>query len=83
MKKKDKSCQCHLCFTLSPSHDKIRAALPGELKPRFDEIMNEFISFGEDTAYYHAILDGSWPSAVEHLERALEEAKKIRKSRDK
>jgi hypothetical protein len=31
-----------------------------------------------DRDYYRAVLDGSWPSSVEVLERALERAKEKR-----
>jgi len=39
--------------------------------------MNRTLNAEFDSAYYKCIMDGSWPTSVEILERALEKAKKL------
>ena len=42
------------------------------------EVFNNLICAEADNDYYQCILAGTWPTAVEQLEYALEKAKKFR-----
>lgn len=46
-----------------------------------EEFMNRWIDGGMDADVNQSILDGTWPTAVEHLEAALENAIKLRKEK--
>ena len=43
----------------------------------YSQLFDLWAQISEDLNYNEAILDGSWPSAVEQLERALIKAKEI------
>jgi hypothetical protein len=68
-------CDCRLC-TYSR---KVRAIKnrrdPQEMATIIDELMDANYSMGADLEYDEAVLNGSWPSAVDILEGALERAK--------
>ena len=78
----ERVCHCDWC-KLS---DRIKAAKAStdseEAKDMIDYLANELIMTSEDNNYHDAIMDGSWPSAVEQLERALENAKNVRRKQD-
>lgn len=42
------------------------------------EFFNWFLCADADNNYYECILDGTWPQAIEILERSLEKAKKYK-----
>jgi hypothetical protein len=82
--KKRKTCTCDICKRYR-KWDKFLKKYPFTRKDRefLDEIfldlnMTEF-NYGVD----EAILDGSWPSAIEQLQRALVKAVDIKKRRNK
>lgn len=49
----------------------------GELKAEIKQLKNENITLAFDLNYYKAILDGSWPQAIEILTRAIKKAKAL------
>lgn len=73
--KKKRGCFCKMCQFYSPAADEIIKVLPPLLRERFRDIMDEWMQVGEDASYYRAILDGSWPTSIAHLEAALEKAR--------
>jgi hypothetical protein len=40
-----------------------------------NDLMNQLVQVEEDLSYHEVVLNGSWPSSVEILERALATAK--------
>jgi hypothetical protein len=69
-------CPCKLCLIYFPAIREIRQALPSHLKGKFDLLVNDWEGNAQDANYYRAILDGSWPTAKEHLLGALNKVKK-------
>ena len=72
--------RCRICR----QHRRIKAVKRrggvNEMRALIEELHNETGEAEEDVAYHRAILDGSWPSSVEILERALERARLQRKA---
>lgn len=69
-------CTCRTCTNIA----KWRAALDirtPEGEEAFQEILIEMEAIATDLGWYQAIHEGTWPQAVEILERALEKAKKV------
>ena len=70
-------CNCELCKL----NDLRTKALESDDIEFVKEVLKEFadlwLNADDDASYYHCILDGSWPSAVEILTNSLEKAKKI------
>ena len=76
---------CAICAESRKFNKSIRAARSGsrtQIEKHIKEWFNAYINESADNNYYHAILDGSWPSAVEILERALEKAKQMAAERE-
>lgn len=59
------TCKCQLCKDLKHLEDCGVS----------EDFINRWINEGQDAAVNKAILDGTWPSALEWLEGALEKAK--------
>lgn len=57
------------------------AALPDEQRPFFEDMYESLGYVQNDLDHANVILDGSWPSAVPQLQRALEDAWKIARER--
>ena len=68
-------CNCDLCLYSRKVRGIISRRNVDELIATVDELMNENHNIGFDLDYANCVLDGSWPSAVEQLERALEKAR--------
>lgn len=64
------TCECQLCKDIK--HLSERGVS--------EEFMDRWLNEGMDADYNAAILDGSWPHAVERLQHALEKAIKIREN---
>lgn len=73
-------CQCEFCKLSRHADEVIATRDPDALILLVEELLNMICNIGEDRSYKSCILDGSWPSAVEQLERALDKAKKIREA---
>lgn len=76
-KHKDAPCQCDICKHGNRFYEII-AMLPEDAKQWMSRHYDTFLSISEDLSYRCAIMDGTWPSAVEQLTRALAEAKRLR-----
>lgn len=78
----DIECACSQC----ERYRKIKKALAfedvEELKQIVNELLDSVMFLEEDLDYKNCILDGSWPSAVEQLKKALKKAEKIAKERN-
>lgn len=74
-------CNCKLCQRNRVFDAKI-AALPEEHRGYFESLYEGLMDTEMDNDYQNAILDGSWHSAVEILEDALQRAKKKRAERE-
>lgn len=70
-----KQCDCEFCKE-SKRMREIVARLPGEDAKWLTEFYNKHLNLAMDEEYNRHILNGSWPSSVRILTRALEEAKK-------
>ena len=68
---------CHICKQ-SEMVKRIQSKLPEREAKEFRDFVNEYVNIEMDLNYHQAIMDGSWPSAVEQLTDALEKAKRIR-----
>jgi hypothetical protein len=64
----DKHCELTACY-------KSLQAENAKLKEERDEWRNKCIMAEDDANYYHAIFDGSWPTAIETLEARLKALK--------
>lgn len=68
-------CICRLCEKSRKLTDIISRRNVDELIVAVDDLHNENYNIGADLEYLQCVMNGSWPSAVEQLERALEMAK--------
>jgi hypothetical protein len=73
--KQGKTCDCTICKYSRKVEGVIERRDPDELIAVVKELMDASYNMGHDLDYANCVLDGSWPSAVEQLERALERAK--------
>lgn len=67
-------CRCDLCRRHRHIRATIKSGAREELCKLIDELSDQLLEVEDDRDYYAAILDGSWPSAVELLQQALKEA---------
>lgn len=74
----ERICSCEWCMIDHPFYKKMKSFLPSEDFKIFDKIFDENFHNGEDLSYYKCIMDGSWPSSVEILKNALDNAIKVR-----
>ena len=75
MKTKDCRCQFSKDFEFMI---RLLPNVPERFRKQLEEFFHRAWTEQEDADYNNCILDGSWPSSVEQLERALENAKKRR-----
>lgn len=68
-------CNCSLCLYSRRVRGIISRRNVDELIATVNELMDANYGIGEDLDVAEAVLNGSWPSAVSQLERALEKAK--------
>lgn len=68
------TCECNVCQTLRRWRTVLQIDTP-EKEAVFNEIVETWENESMDADYYRAIMDGSWPSAVELLENALDKAR--------
>lgn len=62
------TCQCQTCKDIRHLREKGVS----------EDFMDRWINESLDASVNASILDGSWPSAVEFLEKALENARKMK-----
>lgn len=67
-------CQCALCTRHRHVRATIQSGTREELCKLIDELSEQLLEVECDRDYRAAILDGSWPGAVELLQRALKDA---------
>ena len=72
------NCNCTLHQQIKRWKDALNPQTP-EAEAAFNEMLDAWENAETDVHYYRAILDGSWPTAVEQLTAALEGAKKVRR----
>ncbi len=53
------------------------------LRAEIKRLRNENLIISDDSDYYRCIFDGSWPSAIEILERKIKEIKAKKKEKKK
>lgn len=75
-------CNCSVHRTIRAWQKAINPQTP-EAEDAFYEMLEAWEDAETDASYYRAILDGSWPSAVEQLTEALEKAKALREMTSK
>ena len=77
-----KQCTCELC---ERHREVVRVADSSDvpsMKSLILRLHEELAMTGEDLCYLRCIMDGSWPSAVEQLEKALALAKEKARNAD-
>jgi orotate phosphoribosyltransferase len=73
-------CKCGICAYSAKVKQGIAARDPDVLIELVRELMNANYHVGMDLNYANTVLEGSWPSAVEQLERALRRARAFRRA---
>ena len=63
------ACDCETCKYLAEFQTRLNA-IPEEHRAFFDDLMQRYESACTDRDVNASILDGSWPSAKEHIEFA-------------
>lgn len=79
---KTNGCNCDVCNN-NRSHDAHIQMIPESERQFFEMIYDQLLNTQFDNEYYKAIMEGSWPSAVPILERALANAKQMQLEREK
>jgi len=69
------NCNCEFCVLGEKIEDTIASKDVDRLISLVRELQNELLYTSDDLDHLKVIMDGSWPSAVEQLEKALEKAK--------
>jgi len=72
---KKKSCKCQFCKDYAWLNNELLPAVPKKMRKRVDAFFSNAWNAQEDLSYKAAILDGSWPDAVQILGWHLESAK--------
>jgi len=75
---KNYKCNCRICKLHKLEQKALRSNNIGFVKKTLKEFAGLYGDANYDNDYYRCVMNGSWPSAVEQLEEALEKAKKIR-----
>ena len=74
--------KCRICWESHVRDVVLESVDFGLMADLIDQLMDTLCSVGESEAYYKCILNGSWFSSVEILERSLENAKKLREKQN-
>lgn len=77
------ACPCEICARYQRFRMVMSSGSRVKLRQLARAIFDELYSVEEDLEYKNAILDGSWPTAVEHLEEALRAAKAKKAMKEK
>ena len=72
---KRKKCNCNVCKQSATIKKVLRGRNVKAMRGMIEHLFGELIQAQEDNGYYEAIIGGSWHSAVEQLECALNRAK--------
>lgn len=70
-------CNCDHCKFSRRANEILELNNISTLKSFIHELLNLLIQTEADLNYHQAILDGSWPTSVSQLRRALEKAENI------
>ena len=77
--KNEQECQCDWCQNISkPAEEAMKSRDPDKLINILTICLNHICQIEFDLDHENAIADGSWPSAVEILEKRLVNAVKVR-----
>lgn len=68
-------CNCHFCKLHRRMNRTMHSGSHQQKNALILELMDLWCHTDADLNYEHAVADGSWPTAVEVLERRLENAK--------
>lgn len=83
METERKKCDCQFCKDHAWLINELLPSVPEVHRKRLEEFFSWAWNVDEDLSYKKAILDGSWPSAVEQLEIYLQRAKQVKEKNDK
>lgn len=72
------TCNCKICVD-GREYERIIAQLPTSDREWMEQYYEQCCNEGLDAGVNQAILDGTWPSAVEILEHSLLKAQQYRK----
>jgi hypothetical protein len=72
-----KQCECRICTYSRHVQSVMESRDVDKLIELVRELHNATYGMGEDLEYYRCIFNGSWPSAVEVLERTLARVKEV------
>lgn len=73
-------CECDIC-QYGREVRRHLSMLSDDVRPFFADMHERLFHAEDDLDYARAVLDGSWPSAVPQLQRALDEAWRIARER--
>jgi hypothetical protein len=71
-----RKCDCAQCVFHAEAKRAMDDRDTDTLIRLLNKAMDDICNIGEDLSYHKCVLNGSWGSAVEQLERALEKARK-------
>ena len=77
----NKQCDCKLCEHSRWVDAVVDTRDVDKLIELVRDMQDDACNMGHDNDYMTCVLNGSWPTAVEQLERALVKAKEIAKTR--
>lgn len=60
------SCQCDVCKMIGRFTD-IREKLPAEDAQYLEDFLEHYLNESADRDYYEAVIDGSWPDAIDTM----------------
>lgn len=69
--KQQPPCQCSHCTESRAWNEIVARGDVAELRALIEELRNRLAETEEDLSYHEAILEGSWPSSYEQLERVM------------
>ena len=75
-------CKCRLCIRHRRMDSLRKRGTRKQLVAALDELMNHLCDVEADLNYHQVIMDGSWPSSVEQLQKALKRARKVKHNAD-
>lgn len=76
-----KKCKCGWCKLYARYKRAMASKSLKKLRAFTEKVFDLYNHTSEDLNYRQAILDGSWPTAIEQLERALNNAREFQAAR--
>lgn len=80
-KERVRTCKCPLCLRHRRMDSLIKRGNRKQLCEAVEELLDHLCDVEADLNYHQVIMDGSWPSAVEQLQKSLKRAKLLAKRR--